>query len=93
MIMKLYGIKEHGYKSYSGYAAVIQAPSHVDARGYYVNQVRNGNADIFDIVSEELNGMGATHLLHNGTPFYNTAEFIARQKGEGFTYTEGWRND
>jgi hypothetical protein len=86
MLMKLYAIKEHGYKSYSGYAAVIEAPSHVDARGYYVNQVREGRVDIFDIVSEELNGMGATYLIHSGTPFYNMAEFLANAS-ERNTYT------
>lgn len=70
MTVKFYGIKDHNIKKGAEFVAVIQTKSHVDARWYYVNKLKDGETFIVDISSHELNGMQATNLLHSGVKFY-----------------------
>ncbi|QWI73262.1 hypothetical protein ER45_030380 (plasmid) [Bacillus mycoides] len=49
--------------------AVIQTKSHVDARWFYVNKLKE-DVCIIDISSHELDGMQATNLLHSGVTFH-----------------------
>lgn len=68
-MMKFYGIKDYNVKSGKEFVTVIQTPSHVDARWFYVNKLKEGVC-IIDISSHELNGMQATNLLHSGITFH-----------------------
>lgn len=69
-MMKFYGIKDYNIKSGREIVAVIQTPSHVDARWFYVNKLKEGETFIVDISSHELNGMQATQLLHSDVKFH-----------------------
>lgn len=69
-MMKFYGIKDFNIKSGSEIVAVIQTKSHVDARWFYVNKLKDGETFIVDISSHELDGMQATKLLHSGVEFH-----------------------
>lgn len=67
-MMKFYGIKDFNVKKGSEIVAVVQTKSHVDARWYYVNKLKEVACTI-DISSHELDGMQATNLLHSGITF------------------------
>ncbi|SCV23843.1 Uncharacterized protein BCRIVMBC845_06440 [Bacillus cereus] len=68
-MMKFYGIKDFNTKKGSEIVAVIQTKSHVDARWYYINKLKE-DVCIIDISSHELDGMKATNLLNSGVTFY-----------------------
>lgn len=68
-MMKFYGIKDFNIKKGSEIVVVIQTKSHVDARWFYVNKLKDGETFIVDISSHELDGMQATKL-HSGVEFH-----------------------